>query len=537
MSRPNPVVLFGILTALLVVLGAAALLKGGFYIGKHEGDTLHLMEIVFRMAEGQRPHLDFMTPIGGLSFLPIVLFVKLGFGIGHSILLAQVLVAVVFLPAVWWVSLSRLTPGLAAIFGALVLVLALALVHGQAESHVSISMHYNRWAWAAAFVALMAAMLPPVHPKAPFADGLIIGVMATVRVMIKVTYFVAFAPVIVVALALTGQRRALVFATLTGLVLSVLLTIWLGVEFWFAYADDLLEVARSDTRANPGVDFGTVVGAPAYLGGSLVALVSVIFLRQARESTAGLLLLLLVPGFFYVTYQNYGNDPQWLGFLAILLLALRPATDITGPSGVNLRQGILVCAILAAGFITPSYLNMAYSPFRHLYLNAADYTAMLPRGGVNRDLFVDERKGLTALGRRPFAVAGETTATTDLTQQPDIFNGTEFDACGLDSGIVIAFDAISRDLEAAGFGGAKIFAADIFSSFWIYGDFDPLVNGSPWNYGGLPGFDSADLLLVPQCPIAGKLRTDILAELSERDETFAEVHRTANYVLYEIGRP
>ncbi|MBO6854968.1 MAG: hypothetical protein JJ872_14575, partial [Marivivens sp.] len=139
MSRPNPVILLGILAAIFVVWSGVSLLGEGLYIAKHEGDTLHFIEIVLRMAEGQRPHLDFMTPIGGLAFAPVALMVKAGLGIGHAFLWSQIVVALVLLPAVWWVSLSRLSPRLAPVFGGIVLVLVLALVHGEANGAISVS--------------------------------------------------------------------------------------------------------------------------------------------------------------------------------------------------------------------------------------------------------------------------------------------------------------------------------------------------------------------------------------------------------------
>ena len=86
MSRPNPTILFGFFVAVIVAMCGVSLLKGGVYISKHEGDTLHMLQIVFRMAEGQWPHIDFMTPIGALAASPIALFVKLGFGVGNGVL-------------------------------------------------------------------------------------------------------------------------------------------------------------------------------------------------------------------------------------------------------------------------------------------------------------------------------------------------------------------------------------------------------------------------------------------------------------------
>jgi len=540
MSRPNPGILFAILVVFLVIFGGPSLYMGGLYIGKHEGDTLHMMEIVLRMADGQIAHLDFSTPIGSWAFAPIAYLVQAGFGIGHAFVLAQVLVAVAFIPLVWWVSVSRLTPPLAAVFGLVIMVLLLALVHGEANPAVSVSMHYNRWAWAAAFVAILAALIPPAHPKNPTLDGIVVALMMTAMVMIKVTYFAAFAVPVALGLYLTGQRRALAVAVVAGVAMVAALTAWLGVDYWRAYVSDLLSVASSDVRPNPGKAFGAVLGSPAYLGASLVAVMSVILLRQAREMTVGLVLLLLVPGFFYVTYQNFGNDPQWLMLLAILLFAFRPHTDITNPSGWNLRQAILICGVVAAAFATPSFVNMAYSPFRHARTNVAEFTPMLPRGGVNADLFAATKRVLLVNGivARDAAGSGyDYDPEVTGAPAPLVFMGETLEQCSLESGLVAFFDTISRDLETAGYGGSRIFAADLFSSFWLYGDFDPLVGGSPWNYGGLPGYASADFLLVPSCPTAPKLRSEILTEIEAAGtDALSEVRRTPIYVLYEITR-
>ncbi|MEZ5768654.1 MAG: hypothetical protein R3D80_14050 [Paracoccaceae bacterium] len=43
---------------------------------------------------------------------------------------------------------------------------ALALVYGGTDPAISMSMHYNRWAWAAAFVAVALAVLPRTRRSA-----------------------------------------------------------------------------------------------------------------------------------------------------------------------------------------------------------------------------------------------------------------------------------------------------------------------------------------------------------------------------------
>lgn len=538
MTKSKTIVVTSFLFAVLAAMSVAAILKGGLYIGRHEGDTMHLMQIVFRMADGQVPHLDFMTPIGALAFWPIAMLVKAGNGIGMSVLWSQVIMAALFFPAIVWVARTRLSPVIGAMFGLFVLVLLLALVHGESQRSISMSMHYNRLAWAASFIAIVTALIPPKQGRGT-VDGVIIGVMICVMVMIKMTYFVSFAAPILLALFMTGQKRAIVVGLITGLVIAGAITLFVGLEFWFAYAQDLLSVAGSEVRAAPGEKLSAVMGAPAYIGGSLAVVAGVIFLRQAKVETGGLVLLLLVPGFFYVTYQNFGNDPQWLLLLAVLLLALREDVgDVVNGWGLNMRDALGVVAVAALALTAPSFFNLAYSPFRHMNVIEADYAPIMSRGGIHRDLQgldlrvnrVDARVAMDGV------VAGlEPYAKRDA--QPT-FMGETIPNCTVELGLPMIMETMVRDLEDAGLAdGRSLFAADLFSSHWLFGDLEPIEQGAPWYYGGLPGIEDADYLLVPLCPVAQDLQALILTAFEEREVQIeaTEIRRTELYILYELG--
>ena len=88
MNRTSPARYALFLVTLIVIFAGAGLAKNGLYIGRHEGDTAHMVEIVLRMVSGQVPHLDFSTPIGFLAFLPVVGMVKLGLGVGQGFIAA-----------------------------------------------------------------------------------------------------------------------------------------------------------------------------------------------------------------------------------------------------------------------------------------------------------------------------------------------------------------------------------------------------------------------------------------------------------------
>ncbi|MBS8225907.1 hypothetical protein DYI42_06630 [Vannielia litorea] len=513
--------------------------RGQLLVGKHEGDMLHLLEIVFRMADGEWPHLDFMTPIGFMAFAPIALFVKLGAGVGHAILYAQALVGLCLVPLAWRAGLSRLTGYWPYLFGAVVIVLATALVHGEAQRSVSISMHYNRWAWAAAFLAILIATLPPVPERRnQLLDGVVVGLALAFMALCKVTYFAAFVLPVAVGLLAHKQNRSFVAALTTGLIVAALVTAFAGVDFWLAYLRDLLRVSASEVRSNPGEPFAAVVAAPAYIGGSLVLLAGVILLRQGGKSVEGMMLLLLTPGFFYVTFQNFGNDPQWLLLLGILLFAARPGHEVKNSFGWDMRNAVGLAAAAAFAMIVPSAINLTYSPLRHLGQNPEHHTPLLPRATLHGDLKTASIRAHRAEKRVPMDGPGsgmEEWAVRAEREEPLMLNGVPLEQCEIMLGLPAWFDSIARSLEEGGHRGERIFFADLFSSIWLFGEFEPLENGAPWYYGGLPGFDTADYVLVPLCPVLPPVRKLVLERIEERGVTLEEVERTPLYILLRKG--
>lgn len=514
------------LLGLVALLGGLALAKGGLYVDRHEGDTLHLIEIVLRMADGQWPHLDFVTPLGTLSFLPIVGFVWLGFGVGTAILMAQVAVALLLVPMIWWLGRSRLTRGMAYGTGALVLVLALAMIHGEAAASVSMSMHYNRWAWAFAFIAILIAVLEPRAKTNQFADGVILGVAFAFFVMGKITFAIAFAPGVALALALRGQWRAIATALIVIALVAIGLTLAAGSAIWTAYLGDLLLVAGTDIRPRAGVDLPTLLTAPQYVLGNAVLVLSAVVLRRGVNPQLGLVLLLLGPGMIYVTYQNYGNDPKWLALLALMLL------------GVSRTPQVIALAVVACTLIAPSMFNLAVSPARHLATKTAQYEPLFkdtPQEARHGDFFTKTERVYRILTREPmvfegpeFASLNEKAAHLPLVE----FQGDAVPACGQVLGLIGASRAIAQDLDNAGYAGASVFVADTFGNLWMFGSLEATRGTAPWYYGRLKGYEATDYLLVPACPVTPAAFRSILSDVTALGGELKEVRRTELYTLY-----
>lgn len=535
--QPNPVILFGFLTTILVVMGGLALMKGALLIGKHEADTLHLLQIVFRMDAGQWPHLDFMTPIGALAFVPISFFMGQGAGVGHAILYAQIGLGLVLLPAIWWAGISRMQGLVPYLFGAVVLVLATALVFGLDEPTISISMYYNRWAWAISFVALALAILPVIGADRVALDAGIIGICMAALVLLKMTYFVAFAPVVIIAMLLRKSYKTLAFSLLVGLAVIAVVTLFVGVEFWQAYLGDLLQVASSEVRPQPGEDLWVTVLSPAYLSGTLAAVAGVVLLRQTNNAAAGTSVLLVVLAFVYVTFQNFGNDPKWLAMLAVLVFALRPDAAAVNGQGLNLRASLTVVGVVALTLSAPMLFNLASSPYRHLNLQTAWHQPILPQELHGDIRVLTVRANRVQVRRAVDAVQLEPLIEGAMYNKRAVLFGEPLENCKLELGLTGWIGAISQDLQQAGLTtGKRMFVADAFSSHWMFSDLEPLPQGAPWYYSGLPGFAAADYLLVPLCPAEPDVRRQVLAEIHALDAVvLTEVRRNDLYILLEIA--
>jgi len=534
-----------ILTALATValLGGLGLAKGGLYMNWYEGDVLHLLEIVVRIAEGQRPHIDFMTPIGVLAVWPIAVFVQAGLGLGMAILAAQIAVALVLVPGVLRAAHSRFEGGMAHLFIVLMLVLPLALVHGGTDANISLSMHYNRWAWAFSLVALTLAFLPPRGVARPGLDGALIGALFAVVVLIKVTYVVALAPAVIAALLMRGAGRDLLIAVAAGIVTLVIATLFLGLGFWPAYVADLLTTAHSEVRGYPGLPLNEMITAPLLLGAHLLALFAVMLLRQGRQKSAGLGLLILFPAFVYITFQNFGNDPQWVLWLGLVLFAVRPEAGVRNGWGWDVRAalGMVAVGMLVAG--SASFFNLAYSPLRHASLDTTGYAQMFPRATRHNDIFFPTEAvhgvRLTLGGQSRFDVFATVSdpADPDDVRKPTVLSGETIEACGVQAGMVAWFDQTARTLEAEGYAdGAQIMVADLLSNLPLFSDrLSFVTGGAPWRYDGLPGIETADYVLVPICAVIPRVRQMIVQQLQDRGVPLREVFRNDMFILLENG--
>lgn len=521
---------------LLVVLGLQAallLLPSALAINGHEGDLLHVLDASQRLALGEWPHTGFMTPLGVLSFAPISAFMAAGYGPGLSIRLGFVLVAAVMLPLIWYVGQSRLGPRSRLFFGAWIVVMVTALVHGGDQATSSVSMYYNRWAWALVFLCVTMILVPPSGAiRRPVVDGAVIGLMLALMALIKVTSFVAVVPAVVVWLVLSRDLRAALAIAGSGLAVAVLVTFLAGGPgYWLAYARDLLFLAQDSARAKPGLDFLAIVANPAYLPGSVCLFLSVIVLRMSAHREQGLLLLILAPGFIYITYQNWGNDPTWLLLLAFMLLALRPAEGQAGLFGVDVRRWHDGLALVALALTATSVVNITYSTTRSAMLDRSDLIALFDDGPASDLMVSREREDrLKGLVPRP-PIAPDAAVQPDV-PEPIVFAGETLEECAAQTGLIGVYRRLAQDMRDQGRQDQAIVVADVVNPLWLFGGGKRIAGMAPWYYGGISGLDAADFVIVPTCPFKADSRNAMVVALDGMGAQFALEARDPHYLLF-----
>ena len=296
MSRPSPFVLTGIFLLFIAAYGGLPFLKGGLFLDSHEGDVYHLLDISFRMLQGQTPHLDFVTPLGILAFLPLLVALKAGLPFGAAFVVSQLMVALALLPVVVYAVVTRLSNRQAIVFGCVTFGLVLTMTYLQASSGVTVAMHYNRWAWAVAFVALLLAFFPTHGGSTarPKLDGVLIGTLATALLLTKITFFEGLAPAVLGALLVRRQASSVASALATGVILVGFATLFLGVGFWNAYLSDLINVSRSEVRPNVGLPLNELLAGPTYLAVTATALAAALLIRRAGHDALALVVLCLL---------------------------------------------------------------------------------------------------------------------------------------------------------------------------------------------------------------------------------------------------
>lgn len=499
--------------------------RGVLLIDQHPADALHVADILTRMAAGERPHLDFMTPIGAAMFWPAALFN--GQGLGHSILYGQVLFLWLMAPLIWWVAANRLPQFAAFALAVTAVAIIGAVIYGGTHGQLSVSMYYNRWAWAVATLVVVMILVDPPDGTRQLVDGLVLGLLMSVLALGKATFFVALLPAVVAALVLRGHFITAAMALVTGAAAALLATMQAGdPAFLWDYADDLMAVSEGGTRPYATAPLSDIVLGARHLPANLLLVVAVIALRAADQARAAAVLLIAAPGLLFVAFQNWGNDPIWLLALGFALIGAGNAAEATRPARGAATGPLVLVALAALALIAPVMANLAVSPVQQVLTPVAGFSAVL----------ADDQAGdfriRTRLAQEVRTNRGEADA------DPLTVAGRTYPDCRIERGYSAIMQRIAGALVEDGrTTGKSVFVADSISPLHLYGPTVPVRGGAPWYYGGTETLRRADFVLVPVCAISTRARNIAVRAIeADADLALVELSATPDFVLYTLSR-
>ncbi|MEM6620324.1 MAG: hypothetical protein AAF631_13635 [Pseudomonadota bacterium] len=518
--------LFGLWYALALILGLSALSllrtnDGAVLLMSFAGDAVHMAQIATRMTIGDVPGQDFLTPLGPAAVWPIVWFMReAGWPLGLAFAYAPVMFCAAMMPAVWWFGWTRLPAAAALAFGLAVIVLMLSFLHGGLKPTVTASMYYNNWGWALSLLAVVAGLTPGGRDRRAVAATL--GVSCALLALIKAPFAVYLVPVLVLGLATARRGRELAGAAAIGVAtLAVLTWPFGGVSYWQGYVGDLIFVATAPVRSSPGADLLTLAVSPQHLPGVLAVLAAALFLRQGADNRGAALVLALGAAGVATAQQNWQNDPHWMLGAGLLIWVLARGVTVYNGFGWHLGGALRWSAAVLFALAAPAFYAQFQSLLVHRGLDPSGYVALIP--GDNT-LLIRSSAARPPLAARAYGVDGPASDTGPF--------GLTLDSCEQTRGLAETLRATGRALDArADTVGRSVLYADWVNAVWLYSNTARLPGGAPWYYGGAPGADAVELLVVPRCPMGPRIRAMVLRELAANGAQFETVEETPLFTL------
>jgi len=230
-SRAAYRIALGLLLTFVLGLSALLLAVGVTPANLFANDHTILLDGAWRILHGQRPHLDWYSPLGPLPYL-LCAFGMVAVGpCASATACGNVLLFGVLSLWAWLIASSRLSAVTALLFAALVGAITIG-THplGHRLSDTSYAMLYNRQGFALLSIVVLEVFLAPRHPRSrdQIIGGLSTGALTAALLFTKASYFlVAVAAVALAHLLRSGSRRWQAAYLAGGLAVLVPLVVFL----------------------------------------------------------------------------------------------------------------------------------------------------------------------------------------------------------------------------------------------------------------------------------------------------------------------
>lgn len=490
-------------------------------------DSAFLLDGGWRLLGGQRPHVDFYSPLGAVPLLVVALGMLVAGPRGAALTYGPAIIFPWITLAAWWIARRRLPALPAIIFGSMVgFTLVATHYPGHPFHDTTYAAQYNRLGGALLAVLLLQVLLPPRSADsdsgsagaAIVLEGLCAGTILGLLLFTKITYF----GMGMAAVALAGwscfRLRIAAWLAMAGAGAAVWFCVmgYLGFDFAAFDADMKMLAAVQDP------DFRIVALANAVrwnrgpLG--LLLVMTALLVRPMRRAnpdaelsswllTATMAVVGIFVGLFIYSTDGISGMPPAFAVAALVLAEnLRRRCAISAPlrpetfeQGFKYLLAGALAACLAGVIVVHGSLSVAYS-FAWHWLNADRLPATaIVESPTMGDVLLPPRADEAGLADRDAVIAGI------LERDPEQPDPTSYQyACWTNDGL----DLLRRHVDAE----SRIFVMDWVNPFSFALELpSPRGDALYWHAGRV--FDEAHhpdadrvfaevtLVMVPKRPI------------------------------------
>jgi hypothetical protein len=253
-------------------------------------DSAFLLDGGWRMLQGQRPHVDFYSPLGAVPLLVTALGMILAGPRGAALTYGYALVFPLVTLAAWCTARRRVPPLHALVFGSMVgFTLVATHYPGHPFHDTTYAAQYNRLGGALLSLLLLQVLLPPQRaPARPVTllEGTWAGAILAILLFTKITYF-GMGVVAVAVGAVSFGLGSIGWPGLLGGFAAVSLTLFAYLGFDIsAFLGDMRMLADVQEPGSRLVSLGNAVRWNRGALGLLLAMMALL-IRPMREAKPG----------------------------------------------------------------------------------------------------------------------------------------------------------------------------------------------------------------------------------------------------------
>jgi len=493
------------LLALLLVL--PLILPGKTFSTRYVHDMMIFFDGAHRVLGGQIPNRDFHSPLGPLAYLLPAFGLSAGGSFGGMMPYATAGFALLFLPMLVYVCITRLPLVYAAVFA----IFALTLVVTPAsigEVQPSYGMFYNRWGYALLALLFLLALRQERGRAYPVADAAVAAAVLLLTFYLKVSYFAVAAVFTVALLLFAGTRRMAIYAAAVTAAAIVLIHLFWGATG--AYIGDIRMAANvtGAVRASPlGLAYMIIESTAMIL-----PFLFVLALAVAKRVPWSVILLcgLMAAGGLLLRNQNH-QGPGMMTLVPAAILAGVALARAAREAGADGRGFALAAKLLVAAMALPPAASAVQSILVHGMMAASGGDARQYAAEIDR--FIAQEVNRPAKGEAGLEKAREayrsgsadisafnatrTEGTSGAIAQPEYFWTVEDGA-----------ELLRRDPRLSG----KVLTLDMANPFNALLDRSAPVGVDSWYHAGRnfneatyrrpeQVFGDVDVVMVPKAPV------------------------------------